>query len=214
VNISILCTDPAHSVINSLNTWIKAMSSIGHSISLLHDKTNLQGGDILFLVSCSQVVRITERNKYSVTLVLHASNLPQGRGWSPHIWSIIEGVNLITVSLIEAKEPVDSGAIWLQEKFKLEGHELLSEINDILYNVECSLMTQAVEKINGIIPIQQQGCPGLYLRKRTQEDSRMDPNKTIAEQFDLLRVVDSKRFPAFFDYRGKRYLIKIEKDER
>jgi methionyl-tRNA formyltransferase len=35
----------------------------------------------------------------------------------------------------------------------------------------------------------------------------------LAEQFDLLRVVDSERFPAFFEYRGRRYKLKIEKDD-
>jgi spore coat polysaccharide biosynthesis predicted glycosyltransferase SpsG len=34
---------------------------------------------------------------------------------------------------------------------------------------------------------------------------------SIAEQFDLLRVVDPEHYPAFFDYRGKRYIIKMEK---
>jgi len=72
-------------------------------------------------------------------------------------------------------------------------------------------MTRAVEKYEVMKPAQQIGDPEPYLRKRTPEDSRLDLNKTIAEQFDLLRVVDSKRFPDFFDYRGKRYLIKIEK---
>jgi methionyl-tRNA formyltransferase len=35
--------------------------------------------------------------------------------------------------------------------------------------------------------------------------------KTIAEQFDLLRVVDNLRYPAFFDHRGKRYRLTIKK---
>jgi sialic acid synthase SpsE len=35
-----------------------------------------------------------------------------------------------------------------------------------------------------------------------------DPSKTIAEQSDLLRVVDNERYPAFFDMRGKRYVLR------
>lgn len=213
MEISILSTDPTHPVISYLQRWTANMSSRGHSVALFYDKADLQGGDILFLVSCSQLIRDTVRSKFRTTLVLHASDLPKGRGWSPYIWSILDGENLITVSLLEANDPVDSGAIWLKEKFSLEGHELLSEINEKLFNVELSLMTKAVEKYKNIIPIQQSGDPGLYRRKRSPEDSRLDPNKTIAEQFDLLRVADSQRFPAFIDYRGKRYLVKIEKDE-
>lgn len=213
MDISILCTDPAHPVVNSLRGWITAISAKGHSVSLFHDKADLKGGDILFLVSCSQMIRDTERNKFRATLVLHASDLPKGRGWSPYIWSILGGADQITVSLLEAKDPVDTGAIWLKEKFELEGHELLPEINEMLFKAELSLMTKAVEKFNEIVPVPQSGDAGIYLRKRTPEDSRLDPEKTIAEQFDLLRVVDAQRFPAFLDYRGKRYLVKIEKDE-
>ncbi len=213
MKISILTSVPNHPVIKSLHAWIEDISTKGHDATLVFDKVNLQGGDILFLVSCSQIIRDVDRNKFKKTFVLHASDLPRGRGWSPYIWSILTGANQITVSLLEAKDPVDSGAIWLKEKFSLEGHELLPEINEKLFNVELSLMTKAVEKFKDIVPTQQFGDPGLYLRKRSPEDSRLDPNKTIAEQFNLLRVVDSQRFPAFMDYRGKRYLINIEKDE-
>lgn len=189
------------------------MSTKGHAVALVFDKAELRSGDILFLVSCSQLIRDAEREKYGATLVLHASDLPKGRGWSPYIWSILGGINQITVSLLEASEPVDSGAIWLKTTFALEGHELLPEINAKLFDAELLLMTQAVEQFKSVEPMQQKGDPGPYMAKRTPANSQLDPYKTIAEQFNLLRVVDSQRYPAFFDYRGKRYLIKIEKAE-
>lgn len=211
MKISILCTDSDHPVMNSLRIWASNISLKGHAVSLVCDKLDLQGGDILFLVSCAQIVTKKERNNYKETLVLHASDLPQGRGWSPHIWSVLSGANKITVSLLDAAEPVDSGRIWLKTFFILEGHELLPEINEKLFEAELLLMTQAVEQFETIKPIPQTGPVGSYMARRSAEDSRLDPNKTIAEQFDLLRVVDSKRFPAFFDFRGEQYLLKIEK---
>lgn len=213
MNISILCTDLNHPVIGSINHWMIEISSKDHIPTLVHDKSELVGGDILFLVSCSQLITEEERKKFKAVLVLHASDLPKGRGWSPHIWNILGGANQITVTLLEAADPVDSGAIWLKTTFTLEGHELLSEINAKLFASELKLMDQAVEQFGSITPIPQRGNPGPYLTKRTPADSKLDPKKSIAEQFDLLRVVDSKRYPAFFNYRGKRYLIKIEKYE-
>lgn len=211
MKISILCTDSNHPVVNNLREWIDQMSNKGHVASLVFDKAELQGGDILFLVSCSQLIRDTEREKYRATLVLHASDLPKGRGWSPYIWSILSGANQITVSLLEAREPVDSGAIWLKTIFALDGHELLPEINEKLFAAELLLMSQAVDQFDCIKPSRQMGEPGPYMAKRSPADSRLDPNKSIAEQFNLLRVVDSQRYPAFFDYQGMRYLVKIEK---
>lgn len=213
MQISILCTDPNHPVVNSLQRWADEMILKDHFVSIIYDKAGLQGGDVLFLVSCSQLILNVVRNKYKATLVLHASDLPKGRGWSPYVWAVLKGDNQITVSLLEASEPVDSGAIWLKTKFALEGHELLPEINAKLFDAELFLMSQAVEQFERITPIPQLGDPGAYMLKRSPADSRLDPNKTIAEQFDLLRVVDSQRYPAFFDYRGRRYLIRIEKDE-
>jgi methionyl-tRNA formyltransferase len=213
MKISILCTDSTHPVIKSLQKWMGTMTSKGHSASLVCDKAELQGGDILFLVSCSQIIRDEDKNKYRATLVLHASDLPKGRGWSPHIWSILNGANQITVSLLEASEPVDSGAIWLKTTFTLEGHELLPEINAKLFEAELLLMTDAVEQFELIKPVQQVGDPGPYMTKRSPEDSQLDPNKTIAEQFNILRVADSQRYPAFMNWQNKRYMIKIEKVE-
>jgi methionyl-tRNA formyltransferase len=47
------------------------------------------------------------------------------------------------------------------------------------------------------------------LRRRTPLDSELDPNKTIAAQFDLLRTVDNDNFPAFFSFRGRSYKLTI-----
>lgn len=212
MKISILCTDNQHPVIKSLCQWMKMMNSKGHEASIFFDKSELIGGDILFLVSCAQIINNFDRQKFSHTLVLHASDLPARRGWSPHIWAILDGENHITVSLLEAGERVDTGRVWLKKSFYLEGHELLDEINEKLFNLELDLMTDAVMNVHQIQPKEQIGDPGKHMRKRVPEDSEIDPYESIAKQFNLLRIADAKRYPAFFEYLGVRYLIKIEKE--
>lgn len=211
MKISILCSDVSHPVMPSLRGWQRDMSRIGHEVSLCSSKQDLVSGDVLFLVSCSELVTKAEREKFTAALVLHASDLPEGRGWSPHIWSIVEGASHITLCLIEAADPIDSGSVWIKTRFELEGHELLPEINDKLFACETDLMTEAVQRFGEIQPVKQEGAPGRYLRKRTPADSQLDVHESIAGQFDLLRVVDNQRYPAFVDYRGNRYVIKIEK---
>lgn len=211
MKITVLSSDPQHPVAQPLRRWVEVLLAKGHEAYLRYDRSLLTKGDLLFLVSCGQIVRPVDRAKFRHTLVLHASDLPRGRGWSPHIWSILNGEHRIVLSLIEADDPVDTGRIWLKTEFTLEGHELLPEINERLFMAEIHLMDQVVEKMDSIRPEIQTGDPGPYLRKRSPSDSQIDPNRTIAEQFDLLRIVDSNRYPAFFDHRGHRYLIKIEK---
>ncbi len=36
-----------------------------------------------------------------------------------------------------------------------------------------------------------------YYRRRRAADSQLDPHCSLAEQFNLLRVVDNQRYPAF-----------------
>ena len=212
--IAVLCTDPMHAVIPTLKSWVAAISAQGHIATLHHDRAELVGGDVLFLVSCSQVIRESERSQFKATLVLHASDLPKGRGWSPHVWEIVRGGSTITLSLFSASDSVDTGDVWFKSSFVLEGHELLPEINARLFEMEARLMTDAVDAFDRISPVPQSGEPGPYLRRRTPADSELDPHKSIADQFDLLRVVDNERYPAYFFYRGHRYSLRIERDER
>jgi methionyl-tRNA formyltransferase len=213
MNISILCTDPTHPVFPHLEVWVSEKRASGHNVTLCADRSELSGGDLLFLVSCSQIVRSAERARFRATIVLHASDLPRGRGWSPHIWSIVAGARQFCVCAMEAADPVDTGPVWLRTSVELEGHELLPEINAKLFAAELGLMSTLVDSWGDLQPVPQRGEPGPYMPKRSPEHSRLDPEKTIAAQFELLRVVDNARYPAFFDFRGHRYLVRIEKDQ-
>lgn len=212
MKISILTTDPNHPVVGSLIQWQSEMCFQGHEVSIHFDKGTLSSGEILFLVSCSQIIRNKERDLFNNVLVLHASDLPNGRGWSPHIWSIINGFDSITLCLIEADVPVDSGKIWLKTTISLTGDELLDEINQKLFRAELDLMTRCVLDYDRIIPSVQDDSEGSYFRKRNILDSEIDINNSIISQFNLLRTVDNKKFPAFFWHLGNKYILKIEKE--
>lgn len=210
MNIDILCTDSTHPINNYLVKWISKQDSI-HNIQLLRNKAELAGGNLLLLISCHELINKKTRSLYNSALVIHASDLPNGRGWSPHVWQILEGKNEITVTLLEAEDKLDSGSIWAQEIMELDGHELLSEIDDKLFNIELKLMDYALVNWNKIEPREQDDKLANYYPRRTPDDSCLDPEKSLSEQFDLLRVVDSKRYPAFFDFRGHRYYLNISK---
>lgn len=211
MKIDILCSTSEHPIYPRLQDWFMKQS-VKHDVRLLQRSRDLgeSGGDILFLISCHELIPQTLRQRYRACLVIHASDLPQGRGWSPLVWQILAGNKTITVSLLEAADPVDSGAIWHKVQIHFEGHELCDEINAALFDAELSLMDFAVENFGTIEPQPQVGEP-TYYRRRIPEDSRLDVHRSIAEQFDLLRVADEKRYPAFFDYRGHRYNVIIKK---
>jgi len=171
MNISIVCSSKEHPVYPFLERWQLSQQN-RHNLELIQSKEQLSGGDILFLISCADLIHKPVRDRYSHTLVIHASPLPVGRGWSPHIWQILEGKREITVTLLEAEDNVDSGAIWAQRVMKLEGHELYDEINNTLFAIECELMDFAVNRQRDIAPRAQSDETPTYYRRRTPKTVR------------------------------------------
>ena len=170
MKISVLCSDTSHPVYPHLRSWVKSAAA-RHAVELVQRKAELTGGDILFLISCHEIISSQDRQKYAASLVIHASDLPEGRGWSPHIWQILEGRQDIVVSLIEAQDEVDTGPIWAQRHLVLEGHELHEEINNRLFVIELELMDHALELIGHATPVPQEGRAPSYYPRRKPEDS-------------------------------------------
>jgi methionyl-tRNA formyltransferase len=211
VKISILCSNEQHPIQGHLRRW-RAERGSGHDVEIVGSLDQLHGGDILFLISCNEILRKASRARYRHSLVVHASDLPRGRGWSPHVWQLLEGCCSIPVTLLEAEDAVDSGNIWAQQRIQIDPHELFDEINEKLFGATLALMDFAVDNVGHVKPAAQANVPPTYYRRRTPEDSRLDPHKSIAEQFDLLRVADPERFPCFFEHRGKRYRVYLRKE--
>jgi len=211
LNVTLICSDSNHPVYESLKVW-QADNLDKYEISLLSSVTQLEEkGDILFLVSCSDIIREKHRALFDHVLVLHASDLPKNRGWSPHIWAIVGGETQLTLSLLEAEEPVDTGAIWKKVTIDLDGTELYDEINAKLFQAEVELISWACENVDNVEPVAQVETDSNYLRKRTPDDSEIDVDQPLSSQFNQLRVSDPDRFPAFFYMNGCKYKIKIER---
>ena len=208
-NVSILCTDPTHPVNPWLQRWVSEVSFAADA-RILRDVTELQGGDFLFLVSCHQIVRAVHRKLFRHTLVLHASDLPSGRGMSPHIWQILEGQTRFRLTLLNAEDEVDSGDIWEQVDVEIPPTDLHDDINAKLFSAELSLMHWALQHCDNWQPRKQQGVPSYWPRRKPQ-DSRIDMDLPLSAQFDLLRVSDPERYPAYIEYRGLKYRIRIDK---
>ena len=212
--ITLLISESNHPVYPFLERWKKEKEDI-YDISLVtRSKDITQCGDILFLVSCSEIIQEDIRALFSHTLVLHASDLPKGRGWSPAVWDVLEGEDKLTLSLLEARNPVDTGDVWKKISISLNGSELFEEINDLLFEAELELIDWACLNQDSVRPEVQVETDSSYRRKRNPEDSLLDIHNSLDSQFNLLRVCDPNRYPAFFYRDGKKYKIRIEKYEQ
>ncbi|NRB57876.1 MAG: UDP-glucuronic acid dehydrogenase [Salinicola sp.] len=212
MNITLLCSSLSHPV----NAWIKRWQSRqqdDHHVVICRDKTELPGGDILFLISCSQIIDAKTRSLYRHVLVLHASDLPYGRGWSPHIWALLDGAKALTVSLLDAEDSVDTGAIWAKRVISVPTHMLYDEVNALLFDTELALMDEAVSLVQtGYTPRpQRDDITPTYYPKRCPADSEIDPELSLSETFNIIRLMDPQRYPAYFRLHGHRYTIELKK---
>lgn len=208
MTITLLCDNPGSWIIPYVKELETELKHRGHTVFSINDHREIQKGNMLFILGCEKIIpkEFLALNTYN--LVVHESPLPQGKGWSPLTWQILEGKNIIPVTLFEAVEAVDAGDIYLQENIVLDGTELLPEIKHKQGMMTKKLVLQFVSEYTTIQGKKQMGAETFYPR-RTPKDSELDIHKSLAEQFNLLRVVDNERYPAFFYKNGKKYIIKI-----
>lgn len=189
---------------------VAALEKTGHQATLIRDYAKVPSGNIAFYLSCMRITPPETLDRNERNLVVHASDLPKGRGFSPMVWQILEGADQIPVTMIYMSKEVDAGEIVLQETVSLEGHELNDEMRAKLGE---TIVKMCLRFTNSPSPptARSQSGPTNWYRRRRPQDSQLDVNQPLGEQFDLLRVVDNQRYPAFFDYRGHRYTLRIEK---
>ncbi|MDB4303582.1 hypothetical protein N9934_02160 [Desulfosarcina sp.] len=186
------------------------INEAGDRANLCRHYDEISQGEVAFYLGCINITPsdIRSRNRYN--LVVHESDLPNGRGFAPLTWQILEGKNTVTACLLAAEDDVDAGPIYLRKKLCFRGDELNREIREVQGRITVELCMEFLESPAPLKEIPQDGEPTYYLRRRPS-DSQLDVHKTIAELFNLLRVVDNERYPAFFEIDGVRYRITIEK---
>ena len=129
------------------------------------------------------------------------------------MWEIINGATDITLSLLEAEDKVDTGDIWKKVIVPIPKTALFDEINELIFNSELDLMDFSIANYKTVKPKKQLNIDSTYWPKRSPNDSEIDINKGISEQFNLIRVCDPDRFPAFFYKDGKRFNITIKRHD-
>lgn len=179
----------------------------------IHSPAQLEHGEVCLLLSCTRLLSTEQLALHRHNLVVHESSLPQGQGWSPMTWQILEGASTIPITLFEAVAEHDAGPIYLQKQIALQGHELVEEWRALQAQATPEICLAWFDRHREVVAAAQPqfGEPSHYRRRRLA-DSQLDPERSLAEQFDLLRVVDNVRYPAFFHWGGRRYSVQVRSD--
>jgi len=203
-------TDETGWMVSHCRELVRRLCAAGDDASLHHDPASPGTVDVAFYLGCREVTPPEILAQAHRNLVVHASDLPAGRGWSPLTWQILEGRNDIPVCLFDAVEDVDAGPVVYREQLTFNGHELIDEMRQALGQLSVELCERFLAEVAPPAGEPQAGELSWYPRRRPA-DSALDPERSLAEQFDLLRVCDNEAYPAFFDWRGHRYHLRIER---
>jgi len=201
------------------NSWIipyvvdlKRQLGETHEITHVFKTSDIAGGDVMLILSCEGILKAEYLKLHKSNVVVHPSKVPLGKGWSPLAWQVLEGSNNIPVSLFEAVEAVDAGDVYIVDYIKLEGHELNEEIKHQQGLITMKMVKKYIDGFDSFVGIPQSGEETFYLRRK-QKESELNINKSILEQFNLLRIVDNERYPAHFYINDRKYILKIYKEQ-
>ena len=206
MKITILTDNPKSWYIKHAKDLIKNLSN-SHDVNHIFNKNEICKGDIMFILSCEKILTKSDLSFHKNNIVIHPSKLPLGKGWSPLLGKIIENKNIIPFTLFEANVHLDDGDIYFVEDLILQGHELNDEIKNLQGQLVNRMVIKFIDMVGKILPRKQIGEETFYERRRLS-DSEIDINKSIKDQFNLLRIVDNSRYPAFFIHKNKKYVLK------
>jgi methionyl-tRNA formyltransferase len=193
---------------------VDRLNNSGHDAKLCRNHRDVREGYVAFYLSCVKITpkEVLRLNKYNP--VVHPSDLPKGRGFSPLWWQVLEGKNQIPVCMFNAVPELDAGPIIYREEISLKGSELIEELREVFGKKTLDLCYKFMQEEEPIRMADQTGAQTYYPR-RSSRSGQLDVSKSIADQFELLRISDNERWPAWFQYRGRKYILKVydEKDK-
>ena len=172
----------------------------------------IKNQNIVFPLSYTKILPKIFLEKNELVLVSHTSKLPKDKGFAPLQYQILRNKNKVYMSLIKAAKEVDTGLIYFQNSFVLNGTELSDEIRNMQGKQFLNIIKKFLIKYPNIKSKKQIG-KGNFNKKRYSKDSQLDINKTIKQQFNHLRINDNELYPSFFYYNDQKYIIKIFKEK-
>jgi len=173
---------------------------------------NIKNQNIVFPLSYTKILPESFLQKNELVLIAHSSKLPKDKGFASLQYQILKNKRKVYISLIKAEKEVDAGPIYYQNSFMLDGTELSDEIRYIQGLQILRIINKFLIKYPNVKSKKQEGR-GNFNKRRYTKDSELNVNKTIKQQFNLLRINDNELYPSFFYFKNQKYIIKIFKEK-
>ena len=209
-------------ILISKNSWanqyqnliLKRLNKFSKTKKIFNNHNHLKKNyDINIIFSYFKKIPKKYLNYSRFNLIPHESDLPKGKGMSPLSWQILANKKKIYFSLIEATSKIDGGLIYYKKKIKIPKSILLPEIKKIQLLENLKLIEKFIKyykKYKKKPKGSKQIGISTHYKMRSRKDSELNINKSLSQQFNLLRIVDNKMYPAFFKIYGKKFFLRID----
>ena len=178
---------------------------------ITYDYKKIKNQDIVIVLSYTKILPVVFLNQNKLNIVIHSSKLPVDKGFAPLSYQILRNKRKIFNTLFKITEKVDDGPIIMRNTFNTNNTDLYVDLRKKQAESILKLLIIFFKKYPKITFKNQKGKSTFNL-KRTKKNSELDIKKSIKEQFNLIRICDNEKFPAFFYYNKKKYIIKIYKE--
>ena len=207
-------------LLDERNDWLRPYAikflnkkNINPSKHIFYDPKDTREFEKCFILGYTKILNKDEISDSCKYFIVHESSLPKGKGFAPLFWQIIEGKNKIDICLIELDFPVDYGRIALKKEIVLSGYELYDELRQKQAESTFDLINSFLLNPSEINFKKQVGESTKY-KKRNKNDSKLDIDKSIIDNFNLLRTCNNEEWPAYFEINNQKYIIKIYKGDK
>ena len=167
--------------------------------------------DIIIMCGWRQVLKkeILDIPRYGM-VGFHPTLLPFGRGPSPIINSILNGVRQTGVTMFYVSEGKDDGDIIGQEKFIITNKDHADDVyNKVIKSGKKLIRSYLPMLLKGSAPrIPQEESKATFFPKLSLENNRIDfKNETIEEIYKKIRALSKPYNGAYLEKNGKRLVI-------
>ena len=156
--------------------------------------------DLMFAVSWRYMIpqRIYQKPRLG-TYVFHDSLLPQYRGFSPTVWSIVNGEDHTGVTLFEIADGVDEGDIVAQTRVPIGPTDTISVVLEAVTEAYLSLLEQNLDNIlhQEITSYSQDHSQATYTARRLPQDNQINWAASTESIVNLVRAVSQPYSGAF-----------------
>ena len=176
-------------------------------ILVAKDKTSASSGILLGVHSLIKP-EIFQQFPLGV-FALHASLLPQLKGWSPLNWAILLGFKETGVTLFKLVKEMDAGPIVSQQKFSILESDYISDLIQKSYTAINECFGVFTEKLflNTLTCTEQDAEKSTFCLQRREEDSRINWRESAESIIRLIKASSIPYFGAFSILNGKKVRI-------